>query len=189
MKNLSLLFLILCTLSCAEKAEQYVPKQYSIDQFYQNSRIGGGAFSEDETKLLVSSDESGIFNVYEITIEDGSKKQITNSSEESFFAVDYVPGTGQVLYSADKGGNEINHIYLFKEDGSSQDLTPGEKEKASFAGWSEDKQFMYYVSNKRDERFFDLYKMSVDDWEAELIYQNDDGLDISDMSNDENLYT
>lgn len=189
MRFLISLLLVFCLYACSEKAEQYIPKQYTIDQFYQNTRIGGGAFSEDESKLLVSSDESGIFNVYEITIADGSKKQITFSEEESFFSVDYVPGTSQILYSADKGGNEINHIYLLNVDGTSTDLTPGEEEKASFAGWSEDKQFMYYASNKRDDKYFDLYKMSIADWSSELIYQNDDGLDISDMSNDENLYT
>ena len=145
------------------------PAQYTIEQFYDNTRISGGAFSEDESKLLVSSDETGIFNVFEITIEDGSRKQITFSEVESFFAVDHVPGTGQILYTADKGGNEINHIYLLQEDGSTVDLTPAENEKASFAGWSEDKQSMFYISNKRDPMFFDLYKMSISTWEAEMI--------------------
>jgi dipeptidyl aminopeptidase/acylaminoacyl peptidase len=142
----------------------------------------------DEAKLLVSSDETGIFNVFEINIGDASKTQITFSEEESFFAVDYVPGTGQILYSADKGGNEIDHIYLLKEDGSSVDLTPAENEKAQFAGWSKDKKSMFYLSNKRDPRFFDLYKMSISDWKAEMIYQNDEGLDISDLSYDENIF-
>ena len=164
------------------------PAQYSIEQFYNNTRISGGAFSEDEIKLLVSSDETGIFNVFEISIEDATRKQITASETESFFAVDYVPGTGQILYAADKGGNELDHIYLLQEDGSSVDLTPAENEKAQFAGWSEDKQFMYYMSNKRDPKFFDLYKMSISDWKAEMIYQNDEGLDISDLSYDESIF-
>ncbi len=99
-----------------------------------------------------------------------------------------MPGTGQILYSADKGGNEINHIYLLLDDGSSKDLTPAENEKASFAGWSEDKKSMFYISNKRDPRFFDLYKMSISDWESEMIYQNDEGYDISDLSYDESIF-
>jgi len=164
------------------------PELYSIEQFYNNTRIGGGAFSEDETKLLVNSDESGIFNVYEINIGDASKKQITASETESFFAVDYVPGTNQILYSADKGGNEINHIYLLQEDGTSEDLTPAENEVAQFAGWSEDKKSMFYLSNKRDPRFFDFYKMGISDWKAEMIYQNNEGLDISDVSYDESIF-
>jgi dipeptidyl aminopeptidase/acylaminoacyl peptidase len=166
----------------------YVPQTYTIEQFYKNTRIGGGSFSHDDQKLLISSDESGIFNVFEINLTDGSKKQITFSEQESFFAVDYVPGTSMVLYSADKGGNEINHIYLHQGDSAAIDLTPAENEKAEFGGWSDDKQSMYYISNKRDPQFFDFYKMNVNDWSAEMIYQNDEGLDISGISHDESLF-
>lgn len=162
-------------------------KTYSIEEFYDNTRVTGGEFSEDASRLLISSDESGIFNVYEIDVSDGSKKQITKSDEESLFALDYVPGTGDILYSADKGGNEINHIYLLSEDGQTRDLTPAQEEKAEFAGWSDDKKSLYYISNKRDPQFFDLYKMPVGSWEPEMIYENTEGFSIAGASHDENL--
>lgn len=184
--NCILIITLLFITSCNQN---YVRKKYSIDQFYQNNRIGGGAFSDDETKLLVSSDESGIFNVYEIDIASGESTQKTFSEKESFFAIDYLPGTNHILYSADKGGNEINHIYLMYEDGKISDLTPGENEKASFAGWSKDKKSMYYISNKRNPKFFDFYKMKVDTWKSEMLYQNDNGINISDMSEDESWFS
>ncbi len=191
MKKLLFLFSLLFFLSCGETTTQEAPKvikEYSIDQFYKNKRIFGGRFSADETKLLVTSDESGIFNLHEIDIKSGTKKALTNSTEESFFAIDYVPGSNALLYSSDKGGNEISHIYKLEEDGSTTDLTPGEKEKANFAGWSTDRKTMYYMSNKRDEQFFDLYKMKVGDWKPEMIYQNNDGTNIDDFSDDESIY-
>ena len=86
-----------------------------------------------------------------------------------------MPGSGEVLYSADKGGNEISHIYLLKSDSSNQDLTPGEKEVASFSDWAKDKKSFYYTSNKRDDRFFDLYQMEVGTWKSTLRYENKDG--------------
>lgn len=181
------LFAAILMVACSQTPEP--PKQYSIEEFYENTRVGGGRFSDDETKLLISSDESGIFNVYEITIADGIKKQITFSDTESFFALDYVPGTNQVLYSADKGGNEIDHIYLLKDDSTSLDLTPAENEKASFAGWNDKEDAMFYVSNKRDPRYFDLYKMSIESWKPELIYQNNEGLNISGISHNEKYFT
>ncbi len=186
MKN-SLFLLLLMSFPVWSQQDTTSVEEYSIEQFYENTRIGGGEFSEDEKRLLMSSDESGIFNVYEINISDGSKKQITNSKDDSFFAIDYVPGTGEILFSADKGGNEVNHIYLLSDDGTTIDLTPGENEKAQFAGWSEDRDFLYYLSNKRDPKFFDLYKMQVGQWEPQMLYQNDKGLEIVGMSHDENL--
>ena len=185
MKPFTIIFSFFLMLSCTVKETPVAPKTYTIEQFYKNTRIGGGAFSDDEKKLLVSSDESGIFNLYEINIKDGSRKQLTFSEQESFFALDYVPGTNKVLYSADKGGNEINHIYLMEEGQQTVDLTPQAREKAMFYGWSEDKQHMYYLSNKRDSNYFDLYKMKISDWSAEMLYQNDKGLDISNISHDE----
>ena len=161
-------------------------KQYTIDQFYKSTRIIGGAFNTDETKLLVSTDKTGIFNVFEINLADSSTKQITHSTVESFFAMDYVPGTGKILYDADKGGNEIDHIYLLNEDGTTRDLTPGDKAKSGFMGWSKNKKFMYYGSNKRDPQFFDVYKMSITDWKPVMLYKNEKGLDFAGISDDEN---
>ena len=178
--------LLACTLlvSCTKKEPQEV-KQYTIEQFYKNVQLYGGNFNTDESRLLVGSDQSGIYNVYEISIADSSMRQITSSTVESFFAQDYVPGTGNVIYTADKGGNEIEHIYLLNEEGTSTDLTPDPKEKANFAGWSKDKKSMYFLSNKRDPQFFDFYKMAVADWKPKLIYQFKEGLNFSGMSEDE----
>ncbi len=187
-KSLILLTVLIGTLSCKQKPAEAPPrnvKKYTIEQFYANKGIGGGSFSPDESKLLVHSNETGIFNLYEINLADQSMTAITRSTTESIFAVDYVPGTGEILYAADKGGNEIDHLYLRKADGTVQDLTPAPKEKANFFGWSQDKKALYYISNKRDERFFDLYKMGVGDWKATLLYQNNEGYDIAGLSWDE----
>lgn len=160
-------------------------KQYSIEQFYKSTNAGGGSFSDDEKKLLITSNESGIYNAYEIDIASGSKKQLTQSTTESIFANAYVPGSNSIIYSSDKGGNENDHLYLLTADGKSTDLTPGEKEKASFFGWTRDKKSFYYASNKRDPRFFDLYKMDTSGWKSKMIYKNDNGFDVSAVSDDE----
>lgn len=188
MKNICLVALLIGMLSCSQETQR-TPAQYSIDQFYQTTRINGGVFSEDEKKLLVSGNETGIFNAYEITISDSTRKQVTFSEEESIFAIDYVPGTNEILYSSDKGGNEISHIYHLSSDGEATDLTPGENENAQFGGWSVDKKSLYYLSNKRDPRFFDLYKMSVGEWTSEMMYQNEEGLDVGAMTEDESMWS
>jgi len=186
MKTTSLLLLVALYYACTQDTPVTIP-QYTIEQFYGNTRIGGGFFSPDESRLLVSSDQSGIFNVYEIDIATGTKKQLTQSTEESLFAVGYVPGTGQILYSADQGGNENNHIYLLDQNGNVTDLTPGENEKAQFGNWSADKSAFYYSSNKRDPRFFDLYRMPVGIWQPEILYQNNDGMEVAGMTRDEKM--
>lgn len=179
----SLVCAALLLISCSRETPVEVPR-YSAEQFYDNTRIFGGVFSLDESKLLVSSNESGIYNVYEISVADGSKEQRTFSEKESFFAVTYIDATGEIIYAADKGGDENSHLYLLKEDGSSVDLTPGEKEKVSFAGWAADRTRFYFRSNRRTAKFFDVYIMDTTNWESEIVFQNDDGLNVGGISKD-----
>jgi len=99
--------------------------------------------------------------------------------------IDYIPGSSDFLYGADKGGNENSHIYLQKADGSVTDLTPGEKEKAGFMNFNKARTAFYYNSNARDPKFFDIYKMSLSDFKPELIYTNDKGMNVGAISPDE----
>ncbi len=184
MKKLIVPFFLLLLVSCTGKREV---TQYSIDQFYKNVNISFSDFSPDETKGLVTSNETGIYNLFEIDFSDGSRRQLTFSDTESLFGIGYVQETGQVLYSADRGGDENSHIYLLEGDGSSTDLTPGDAVKARFAGFSRDHRVMYLLSNKRDPRFFDLYSMNVGEWKDEMVWRNDEGLDYAGASKDRSI--
>lgn len=133
--------------------------------------------------LLVSNDETGIFNAWEIPVDGSSPRQLTSSSTNSVFAISYLPADNRILYRSDQGGNEIGHIYLRKEDGSTMDLTPDSAAKAEFVQWSRDKKSFLYLSNKRDPRFMDLYELEISEFTPKLIYRNDSGLDVSAISN------
>ena len=178
----TLLFIII--VGCNESHKRDITK-YKIDAFFDNIAISGGYFSSSEDKLIFSSNESGIYNVYEVNIDNGAISQLTNSKKESFFIRSYVPGSDDFIYSADKGGNEISHLYLQKKEGEIIDLTPGENEKSSFYKWSKDNSILYYLSNKRDSRYFDLLKMSVNDWKSSVVYENKNNMSISSISGNE----
>ena len=170
--------------SCQQDVDPNL-KVYGIEDFFDNGSISGGYFSTNEEKIIFSSNQSGIFNVYEANIQTGKINQLTASNKESFFVRAYVPDGNDFIYSADNGGNEINHLFLKKEDETVIDLTPSENEKSVFYKWSNDNQFLYYLSNKRDSRYFDLYKMKIGQWIPEIIYKNEDNFSLSDISNDE----
>jgi dipeptidyl aminopeptidase/acylaminoacyl peptidase len=169
-------------ISCRESKKEI--RQYSIDQFFKTVSVSGNMdFSSDDSALLFSTNETGIFNVFELNLEDGSKKQITSSGSESCFSLGYVRGTKQILFSADKGGNEITHLYLLDIGkptiDSAIDLTPGEKVKVNFNGWSKDRKTLFFSSNERDPQYFDLYRMNTGDWKKEMIFKNTDGYDLT----------
>lgn len=176
-KIIPFLSLMVLIVSCNNEPEARKDvKQYSAEQLFNNTSIGGGDFNTDESKILVHANNSGIFNLYEIVITDTSMKPLTSSTKESFFAVDYLPGTNKYLYTADQGGNENDHIYLQTPgDTTARDITPWMGSTNSAAGWSDDKKSLYVVSNKRNPRYFDLWKIDTAGWNATLFYQNDSG--------------
>jgi hypothetical protein len=67
-KSISFSLLLFLLSSCVKQEI----KQYSVEQFYKNQNITGGSLSTDESKVLISSNESGIYNLYEIIVTDGS---------------------------------------------------------------------------------------------------------------------
>jgi dipeptidyl aminopeptidase/acylaminoacyl peptidase len=165
---------------------QKQPKKYSIEQFFKTVNYGGGAFNKEENRLLIHDNSSGIFNLFELDIATGQKKSLTQSAKESLFAVDYVPGTNNFIYRADQGGNENSHLYLHMQDGTTKDLTPGQKEKAAFMDWNSQKTAFYYNSNVRDPKVFDVYRMNTGTWKQDLLFTNDKAYELGPVSTDEN---
>ncbi|HEY0656403.1 MAG TPA: prolyl oligopeptidase family serine peptidase [Chryseosolibacter sp.] len=178
--------------SCSVTQQEEKPKkQYTIAQFMDIVQINGGAFSPDETKVVINSKATGIFNAYEIDLKTGEQKQLTTSTDDAIFSESYFPNDDRLIYTSDKGGNEITHIYIRNNNGSTIDLIQDSTAKASFGGWSYDKKNLYYTSNSRDKRFFDLFKVQVDGskegnvYPSTMLYQNTEGLDPAAMSRDD----
>ena len=191
--NILILIMLVFLSACKEdKAEGELAQRevqlYTIEQFMDNEAVGGGSFSMDNSTLLVSSNRTGIYNVYTVSTKGGEMTPITQSDTTSYFANSYFPEDNRMLLSADGNGDEIDHLYVRELDGSIKDITPDEGVKSDFYGWSKDDKYLYYGSNKRDRRFFDVYKMSIEDYSSEMLYQNNDGMDFSGMSDDENYF-
>ncbi len=185
MKKIAFLLIlaVIVMASCTPKKETPREiKSYTIEQFYKNTSIGGGSFSPDESKLLLTSNESGIYNIYEYPIDGSEPKQVTNFEDRSVFGIGYFPEDERFLFSSDNNGDEINHIFMQDTAGVTTDITPWEGAKSSFYGWARDKKSFFFTSNKRDERFFDLYEMDIASMEATLVYQNEKGFSIGSIS-------
>ncbi|HUR81739.1 MAG TPA: prolyl oligopeptidase family serine peptidase, partial [Thermoanaerobaculia bacterium] len=182
-RALSLLFL-LTLVPAAFAAKARPSKQYTIEQFMNTVAVSGASFSPDEKEILFSSDETGIRNVYAIPVKGGKARALTTSATDTTTAVSYFPNDTRFLYTRDQGGNELNHLYVREKDGSERDLTPGEKLKAGFAGWSGDKKSFFVISNERDPKYFDLYRYDAGTYERKLIFKNESGYDPSGISRD-----
>lgn len=170
-----------------ESAAASVPT-YSAREFYETTSYGmvpstAKAFAPDGDSLLVSSDETGVFNVYELPLDGSDPVALTSSDDNAIFAVSWFPDDRRILYTWDSGGNELNHLLVLEEDGEHRDLTPGEELKARFLRWSGDGESFYLLTTERDQRNFDIYRYAADDYSRELVFENP-GLAIGDISPD-----
>lgn len=184
--TLTLLILSIVIISC-QKSDYKEVNKYTIEQFMNTINIAGSSFSSDESKILFTSDKSGIYNVYTMPVGGGNPTQITHSDSTSKYATSFFPNDDRILFMSDKDGNELYHISLLNENGSVQDLTPHENARSVFYGWSYDKKSFFYGSNKRNPSFMDIYEMDIESFTVELFYQNDEGYSLGGISNDKHF--
>jgi dipeptidyl aminopeptidase/acylaminoacyl peptidase len=163
--------------------------QYDAATFHQTTSFGlassaGFAWSADDSRVLISSDETGVFNAYAVDPATGNREALTASETNATFAVSWFPGDDRAVVTADSGGNEISHIYVRELDGRLNDITPGEEVRAQFLGWSPDGSDMWVMTNERDQSAMDIYAYDTLSYESGVVFQNDDALQIGDVSPD-----
>lgn len=148
-------------------------RRYSVEDFFTTVAYGGASFSRDGQRLLLSANPTGVYNAYVIPAAGGAPQALTSSTTDAVHAVSYFRTDDRVLYTKDHGGNELNHLYVRELDGRTRDLTPGDRLKAAFAGWSRAGDRFYVTSNERDPKAFDVYEYASDGYARTLLYRND----------------
>ena len=159
-------------------------KRYTVEQFMATINLGGASFSPDESKVLFSSNETGIYNAYTVPVAGGKPTKLTDSTKEAIQTIGYFPKDDRVLLTYDQGGNENNHLYVRTPDGAQKDITPGPKLKAEFLAWTFDDKGFYAGTNERDPKFFDIYRYNAADYTRTLVYKDETGYDVNAISRD-----
>jgi dipeptidyl aminopeptidase/acylaminoacyl peptidase len=181
---------VLPTIAIAQPtATQAQLPRYTARQFFETTAYGmasptGIAFSRDGRNLLIHSDRSGVFNVYALPIAGGDPVQISQSTTNATFAATYFPNDDRVIFTADQGGNELDHVYVRLADGTVRDLTPGQTLKAEFMGWSADGRTFFISTNEREARAFDVYAYDTATYARRMIYQNNGDYSAGEVSRD-----
>lgn len=172
------------------EAAAYTPELgHSTEVFFNTisfSLAGGAgyAFSSADGDLLISSDETGVFNAYSLDPETGAREALTTSRADATFALSWFPDGERILVTADQGGDELNHVYVREADGTLTDLTPGDAVKASFLGWPADGSEIWIATNERDGGAFDVYAYDPLSYERRMVFENTNALELAAISPD-----
>lgn len=188
-KCITIFILAIVLIACKDKKEDQETSQiveidqYSIEQFMDNENAFANGYSPDKQKVLMTSNRSGIYNMYTTNAAGGPLTPITKSDSASIFGISYFPEDDRILFRMDGNGDEIYKIYM-KDGETITALTPTEKVRALFRGWSKDGKSFFYGSNERDPRFLDHYQMDLESMNATMVYQVEEGFDFAGMSDD-----
>src|SRR5256712_7057034 len=87
-----------------------VPRN-TIEQFMNTTSMVGASFSPDERAILVTSNQSGVFNAYGIPAGGGKPQARTHSTTDGIFTLVYLPTDRPVLYLQGTGANDNNNFY------------------------------------------------------------------------------
>ncbi len=173
--------------SCKQEKEAVAQvikiEKYAIEQFMDNENARSNGFSPDKSTVLMTSNRSGIYNMYTIPASGGEFTPITASDSSSVFGISYFPEDDRILFRMDGNGDEIYKIFV-KDSSGIKRLTPEKNVRALFRGWAKDGKSFFYGSNERDSKFMDHYEMNIADFSSKVIYENKDGLDFAGMSDD-----
>ena len=177
--SVTALTLAACQPAAEEGATAPTHKTYDAKAFFDTTAVSMSdatpfAFSPDGANLLLATDKSGVYNAAALPIAGGDPVALTNSTTNAVFAISYFPADDRVLVSSDGGGDELAHIYVREADGSLKDLTPGDKHRAQFVGWSGDAKTFWLATNERNPQMFDLYAYDATTFARKLVFENSD---------------
>ena len=164
--------------------ETYTAKQFFHTTNYRMSGAGPYAYSSTNGDLLITSDQTGVYNTYRMDTDTGELVALTESEEKGAYAESWFPNDDRFIYQQDGNGDELTHVFVKSSDHGVVDLTPGEVHKAGFFGWASDGASFFIFTNERDRTAFDIYEYQVADYSRSMIYENRQGLDLGAISGD-----
>ena len=156
-------------------------RQYTIQDFLGSTSYSGASFSPDNRRFWSRATPAASSTSTRFP-SAGRAHAAHRLDRDSYFSIGYFPADERFLFTADQGGNELNHLYVRELDGTETDLTPGENLKAQFDGWADDDASFFVGTNERDQRFFDSTSTTSEPTNAQLLYQNDEGYSFGDIS-------
>ncbi|SEQ70360.1 Dipeptidyl aminopeptidase/acylaminoacyl peptidase [Virgibacillus subterraneus] len=126
----------------------------TVEQFFRTYVITNFTVSNDEKRLVFSSNLNGKMNLWAMDLPDTFPYQFAQHDESCSF-IKFDPGNRHVLAGFDKDGDENHHIYAIPSEGGLPQplISGGAAEKYFFAHLSEDGKRVYYMTSEENPSF------------------------------------
>ncbi len=156
---------------CAPKEE--MPRLIALEDFFKNPEKTAFSLSPDGEHLAFKKPWKKRLNVHVQKIGEEEAVRITGATERDIAGY-FWANNNRIAYVQDTAGDANFRLYAVNIDGSElKELTPFEKVKVDLIDRLEnDDEHMLIQMNKRDAGVFDVYRISINTGEMEMIAQN-----------------
>jgi dipeptidyl aminopeptidase/acylaminoacyl peptidase len=163
---------LLFSLACA-RAENEVPPQLPLQDFFRNPQAAGFSISPNGKYLALLEPWSNRLNVWVEPVEGGEPQRVTSVTDRDISGVSW-KGNDVILYARDNGGDENFHLYAVGRDGKNErDLTPFAGVRVTLVDDLDDNPSDVIIqTNQRDKQVFDAYRLNVVTGKISLVAQN-----------------
>jgi len=158
----------------------------ALEEYFKTLRVRGLSFSYDEKLVVTMSDRGGRADLWVQPIGGGTPTQITHA-EGFIHSFAFSPTADVLAYEADKGGDELPHLYLTNANGDApkdivSDLPAGAR--TQFIDWARDGKTFLFLSSARDPKQEDLYEYDVKAGKATMLWKSEGAFALSGVSDD-----
>src|SRR5260221_3969851 len=162
MKCLLVVFTSLLFSLAGAHAEDAIPPQIPLRDFFRNPQAAGFSISPDGKYLAVLEPWNNRLNVWVEPVEGGEAKRLTSIADRDISGVSW-KGNDVVVFAKDNGGDENYHLYAVGRDGKNErDLTPFAGVRVTLVDDVEDNPTDVIIqTNQRDKQVFDAYRLNV----------------------------
>ncbi len=144
-----------------------------LEDFFRKPEKNMVRLSPDGERLAWMEPWKHRLNVHVKNLDSGEITRVTAATERDLSGYVWA-NNNRIVYMMDKGGNENQRLYGVSGDGSNlTDFTPFENVKCSILNdLADDHEHILFQMNKRDKKFFDVYRLNVDTGAIELVGEN-----------------
>ncbi len=154
----------LTVLPAAAPPPQAPKAPVALEEYFKIGRVTGLSFSADERLVAYMSDEGGRPDLWVRPLAGGPATQVTHA-EGFLHSFAFSPKGDLLAFAADKGGDELPHVYLTNAKGEApRDISNvGPGRRAELVGWASDARTLLFLSSALDEASLDLYEYDLAD--------------------------
>lgn len=142
----------------------------TLKQFLSPYSISAFSVSEDESHVIVGSNQSGVYNLWKMDLlNDNRLSQLTDHNQKiGVVAI----SNSSIYFTSDKDGNENLHIYSIDQNGDNwTDIRTEANYLYHLGGISEDGSKLFYTSSKDNPLYLSIFSYDLHSGMEELLHQ------------------